>query len=67
MLCGFELSCFDLLVERQPLLPVFGEALPIQYQRAERQYDDDEERDLEAKRYKYVLSEPRKRCAVGGL
>lgn len=29
-----------------------------QYQRAERDFDDDEELDLEAKRYKYVTGEP---------
>jgi hypothetical protein len=47
-------------VEKQPLLPVFGEAQPTQYQRAERAFDEDEQRELENKKYKYVIGEQRK-------
>ena len=38
-------------VEKQPLLPAFGEPQSTQYQRAERALDDDEQRELENKRY----------------
>lgn len=45
------------VAEKQPLLPVFGEAQPTQYQRADREYDDDQQRDLENQRYKYVIGQ----------
>ena len=45
------------LAEKQPLLPIFGEGQAAQFQRADREYDEDEERDLENQRYKYVIGE----------
>ena len=50
-------------VERQPLLPSFGEAQLAQYQRAERALDDDEELAWEKEKYKYVVGQQRKRLA----
>ncbi|CAF4260179.1 unnamed protein product, partial [Rotaria sp. Silwood2] len=43
--------------EKQPLLTMFGDIQLAQYQRAERAFDEDEEHDLEEKRYKYVIGQ----------
>ena len=40
-----------------PLLPAFGEAQSTQYQRAERELDDNDERDIENAKLKYVVGE----------
>ena len=36
---------------------MFGEAQPTQYQRADREYDEEEQRELENQRLKYVVGE----------
>ncbi|CAF3689292.1 unnamed protein product [Rotaria sordida] len=43
--------------EKQPLLTMLGDIQLAQYQRAERILDEDEQRDLEEKRYKYVIGQ----------
>ncbi|CAF1101848.1 unnamed protein product [Adineta ricciae] len=44
--------------EKRPLLPIFGEGQPTQYQRADIPLDEDEQRDTEIQRYKYVVGQP---------
>lgn len=46
-------------LEKQPLLSIFGEGQPVQYQRADIVLDEDEQRELEIKKYKYVVAQPR--------
>lgn len=36
---------------------MFGEVQPAQYQRADKTLDDDEQRELEQQKYKYVIGE----------
>ena len=40
-------------------MPKLGEDHPVQYQRAEREYNEDEQQDLEEQRYKYVTAQQR--------
>ncbi|UJR21447.1 hypothetical protein I4U23_024533 [Adineta vaga] len=44
--------------EKKPLLPIFGESQPTQYQRADILLDEDEQRDLEIQKFKYVVGQP---------
>jgi len=39
---------------------MFGEVQPTQYQRADRVLDEDEQRELENQKYKYVIGQQRK-------
>lgn len=39
---------------------MFGEGQPAQYQRADIPLDEDEQRDAEIQRYKYVVGQPGK-------
>ncbi|CAF4571456.1 unnamed protein product [Rotaria sp. Silwood1] len=43
--------------EKQPLINILGDIQLAQYQRAERAFDQDEERDLEEKKFKYVVGQ----------
>lgn len=45
--------------EKQPLLSRFEtDHQPAQYQRAEKAFDEDEERDIEEAKFKYVVGRP---------
>jgi hypothetical protein len=43
---------------------MFGEVQPTQYQRADRVLDEDEQRELEQQKYKYVIGQ---QCKISFL